>query len=215
MKKRIFPVLIVVILSALVMFVTTQISNIKGILYAINYDAEQIEEMIIKADVQLQEDISKVIGHTIREFTEEENKQIKEGIVTQEEVVEKIVREQAKESEKSNKPDVVSIYITELYNLKSSYIGKLDAMVASAVAEYKSLPKEKRTRSKQIEIGASYVTKAMSLEAECDSKVNDVVAKIEAQLKSEGKSPELAKTIKKSYASEKELKRAYYLNMFK
>ncbi len=216
MKKRIFLIAIIVILVALAYLAYTQVDNIKGVFYSFKYSNEEIESMITETDDALRRNLEEFIGHPIREFTEEENRQIEEGTVAKEQVIEKIVREElGRKGSASNGSNNVSYYITELYNLKNEYIGTLDGMVASAVAEYKALDKSERTRSKQLEIGAAYAKKAMALEEECDGKVANIVSSIEKELKVVGGSMEIITTINNAYTSEKNLKRAYYLNMFK
>ena len=215
MKRRIGPLILLIILTTAVFLINWQMNNIKGVWYALKYDKMQIEDMITNTNENLKQDIETVLGHSIREFTEEERDAIEKGLVTEDEVVEKIVREEAEKSNTPQTDNTVSRYITELYNLKGRYIGILDGMVKSAVSEYKSLDKSQRTRSKQLEIGANYVSKAVSLETECDQKVGSILSKIESQLKKEGKSTDIIKTINNAYVSEKNLKRAYYLNMFK
>lgn len=216
MKKRIFLITLIIVLFVLFWLVYMQMDNIKGIFYSFKYSNEEIENMINETDDTLKRDLETFIGHPIREFTDEENKQIEDGTVTKEQVIEKIVLEEIKKTNTSDSSNNdVSYYITELYNLKNEYIGTLDGMVTSAVAEYKALSKEQRTRSKQLEIGAAYAKKAMALEGECDAKVSAIVKNIEKLLKSDGKSTEIITTINNAYVSEKTLKRAYYLNMFK
>lgn len=215
MKKKIFLLMILMIVTIFAFLAITQLENIKGVWYALRYDRGQIESMISDADTTLKEDLESVLGHSIREYTEEENELIKGGNATENEIIEKIVREEIKKSNATNTNDKVSVYITELYNLKGRYISILDGMVKSAVSEYKALDKSQKTRSKQLEIGASYVTKALALESECDGKVAGILSKIEKQLKADGKKTDIVNTINDAYKSEKTLKRAYYLNMFK
>lgn len=218
MKKRIVLTAVIIVLFAFVFLVYSQWDNIRGVFYSFKYSNEEIENMITETDDNLKRDLEAFIGHPIREFTEEENKQIEEGTVTKEQVIEKIVLEELKknsnEIENNNNKDV-SYYITSLYNLKNEYIGTLDGMVSSAVAEYKALSKSERTRSKKLEIGAAYAKKAMALESECDGKVAEIVSNIDKILKSTGQSTEIIATINNAYVSEKTFKRAYYLNMFK
>lgn len=215
MKKKIFLLITLMVLTIVTLFIITQLENIKGIWYAVKYDKGQIESMISDADTTLKEDLEAVLGHSIREYTEEENELIESGNATEHEIIEKIVREEIEKSKKADTNDKVSMYITELYNLKGRYIGILDGMVKSAVSEYKALDKSQKTRSKQLEIGAAYVTKAMALESECDGKVAGIISKIEKELKADGKKTDIVNTINDAYKSEKTLKRAYYLNMFK
>jgi len=216
--KKYITLIVVIVLFAFVFLMYSQWGNIKGVFYSFKYSNEEIENMITETDANLKRDLEAFIGHPIRDITEEENKQIEEGTITKEQVIEKIVLEElkknSKESENNGNKDV-SYYITSLYNLKNEYIGRLDGMVSSAVAEYKALSKAERTRSKQLEIGASYAKKAMALEGECDAKVSEIVSNIEKILKSTSQSTEIITTINNAYVSEKTYKRAYYLNMFK
>lgn len=216
MKKRIVLIIIIIILIALASLAYWQFDNIKGVYYSFKFTNEEIEQMIIETDEALKRDLETFIGHPIRDFTEDENRQIGEGTITKEEVIEKIALEELGKSG-AGSPEYrnVSYYITELYNLKNEYIGILDSMVVSAVDEYKALDESQRTRSKQLEIGASYAKKATALEEECDQKVAVIVSTIKELLKSDGKNTDIITTINNAYNTEKTLKRAYYLNMFK
>lgn len=257
MKKKIRLILFFIIIVLIVAFFCSQINNIKGFIYSFKYSGDEIETMLTDNDIVLKEQVENFLGHSIREFTAEEQRQIKEGVATQDELVEKIIAEEIEKSlttpsddkpvssSDDKKPDAktkdgknqtttvdpsmdtsgtppsaaspsdAAKYITELYNLKSEYIGKLDGMVDSAVKEFRALPKKEKTYSKQLQIGASYMTKALALESECDKKVAAIVSSLEKQLKSEGKSTAIITVINDTYNSEKTLKRAYYLNMFK
>lgn len=256
MKKKFRLILSFAIVILIIAFLCSQANNIKGFLYSFKYSGDEIETMLADNDSALKEQVETFLGHSIREFTEEEQSQIKEGSVTEDEMIEKIITEEIEKTltppsddkpvtsttekpekvkpESDGKQDPVpstsaenpvppanapsmgaAKYITELYNLKSEYLGKLDGMVESAVKEFRALPKKEKTHSKQLQIGASYVTKAMALESECDKKVAAIVSSLEKQLKAEGKSTAIITVINNAYNSEKTLKRAYYLNMFK
>lgn len=293
MKKRIFLIVILIILTTVGVFAYTQRDNIMGVIYSFQYSSDEIESLIESNDENLKSELEEIIGHPIRDFTEEEKKQIDDGTVSKKEVIEKIIYEEleksltndsksadgsnstslskgeyigpsdfqndgntsgkTKRSEnesrheskikdsssntnsietksgvKNNISDSASApndstsstgsssyYMMELYGLKSEYIGRLDGMVSAAISEYKSLDKKDQTRSKQLEIGSSYVSKASALEKQCDNEVASILKNLEAELIKEGKSTSIISTIKSSYTTEKNLKRAYYLNMFK
>lgn len=214
MKKRIALIIVAVVLVGMCIFAYCQRNNIRGVLYFLKYSDSEIEKMIDEADGELKSSLEEIIGHSVREFTDEEIALIENGEATEQDIIEKIVKEESKKQKKSNE-SVGEHYITELYALKSRYIGLLDGMVASAVAEYKALDAEKRTRSKQLEIGASYASKALALEEECDAKVNAIVNGLKKELVANGKNTEIVERILSAYTLEKNLKRAYYLNIFK
>ncbi len=261
MKKRIIIIsVIAVVLMSIGVLAYTQADNIMGIFYSFKYSDEEIEKKMVENNLTYAEGVEEVIGHPIREFTEEEEKQIKDGVATKEEIFEKIIKEELEKASnlpldkntedavsnqtgsgkeaaseknnsksqpktpsapKSNNAGVSvpggnsSYYMSQLYSLKSKYIGMLDGMVSSAISEYKALPASQRTRSKQLEIGASYASRAAGLEGQCDAEVAAVLRNLESELRKEGKSTGVISTINSAYASEKQLKRAYYLNMFK
>ncbi len=249
MKKKLRLILSLALIILIIVILYSQLNNFKGFLYSFKYSGEEIETMLTDNDTALKQQVESFLGHSIREFTEDEQNQIKDGKATEDEVIEKIITEEIekslsassdsqadttsnqsevdnskaydkqKESTSSNPTATPSInsakYITSLYNLKSEYIGILDGMVESAVNEFRALSKKDRTYSKQLQIGASYMTKAMALESECDKKVAEIVSALEKQLKADGKSTSIIAVINNAYNSEKTLKRAYYLNMFK
>ena len=265
MKKRIFLIVFLIIFATIGVFAYTQVDNIMGIIYSFKYSNNEIESLLDKNNETLKNELEEILGYPIRDFTEEEKKQIEEGTVTKKEVIEKIIYDELEKnitSDKknnsgfgnsgknesdtwqtkrdSNQPatksnngkskntsgqtqasesvssDISSnYYIMELYSLKSEYIGILDGMVSSAISDYKKLNKKEQTRSKQLEIGASYASRATALEKQCDGEVESILNKLENELIREGKSTSIISTIRSSYATEKSLKRAYYLNMFK
>lgn len=217
MKKRhIFLYLLVIVFGVAITFAYVNYDYVESFYFSYKYSKQELEQMMTDNDAVLKQDLETYLGHPIREITDEEIKQIEDGVLTKEEVIEKIVREELdKTGETSENVKNVNYYITELYNLKNEYIGILDAMVISAVNDYKALDKSQQTRSKQLEIGANYAKKATQLEAECDAKVAAIVSNIENLLRAEGKSTDIVNTINEAYKTEKTLKRAYYLNMFK
>lgn len=221
MKKQIIAFCLLIVILVISYFVYSQFDNIKDLFFSFKYSTDEIETMVSQNNGKLKEQIEELVGESVRPFTEQENSQIENGEITENEVVEKILKEELldkpRKTSQEGKEDknLSQVYIADLYELKSYYIGLLDSMVDSAVSEYKSLSKEQRTRSKQIDIGTEYAKKALSLEKECDSKVDSLLKKIEQQLKVEGKSTDIVTTLKTAYDSEKRMKMAHYLNMFK
>ena len=84
----------------------------------------------------------------------------------------------------------------------------LNACIASAKAEYKSLPPEQQTRSRKIAICMSKAGQLSALQASCDSEVNRIVSQMRAVLKANGQSTALADQAMSSYKSQKSARRA-------
>lgn len=82
----------------------------------------------------------------------------------------------------------VKALVQQLYAVKGRAEGGLNACIASAKAEYKSLPPEQQTRSRKIAICMSKAGQLSALQASCDSEVNRIVSQMRSVLKANGQS---------------------------
>ena len=98
-----------------------------------------------------------------------------------------------------------------MYGLKSKYVGQLDACIAQAISEYKSLPKEEHTSASKRSIMSKYMGQMAGLESACDAEVNSVLSSLERELKEIGADTSILQTIRSAYANEKSMKIAYYM----
>ena len=102
----------------------------------------------------------------------------------------------------------VKALVQQLYAVKGRAEGGLNACIASAKAEYKSLPPEQQTRSRKIAICMSKAGQLSALQASCDSEVNRIVSQMRSVLKANGQSTSLADQAMSSYKSQKSPRRA-------
>ena len=229
----IFAVFMTVAATALAVWKgDTIIAAVNSLQYQ-NYTKEELTQKIQENDQKLKEEIAQYTGGApLRDISEEEQEQIDRGETTYEEVYEKILHEinQAeKESQETNKPSqseqtnakpVVPVspakattdkYIAKMYGLKSKYIGQLDACIAQAIEEYKTLPKAEHTSASKRSIMTKYMGQLAGLESACDAEVNGVLASLEKELKEIGADTSVIQTIREAYANEKSMKIAYYM----
>ena len=109
----------------------------------------------------------------------------------------------------------ISACVAQMYVLKSSFVAQLEALYNQAFGEYEAVYHqltEAEREAKKKNIISSLYPKASALEKQCDTQVNQVLAKLEALLKESGGDISLVGRIRDSYNSEKSLKKAYYLN---
>ena len=97
----------------------------------------------------------------------------------------------------------VKALVQQLYAVKGRAEGGLNACIASAKAEYKSLPPEQQTRSRKIAICMSKAGQLSALQASCDSEVNRIVSQMRSVLKANGQSTALADQAMASYKAQK------------
>lgn len=109
----------------------------------------------------------------------------------------------------------VNDIIARVYVLREEYLIALEQMEEDAKSLYRSLPAEKRTAAKLAPVVSDYLDQAANLESECDAKMDTIVTELESLQRKNGKTLDLVKTVKYTYANEKSLKKAWYMSELK
>ncbi len=224
---KIFLIILAVIVTLTGGVCIWQWDNIKAVSFFLKYSKEELEEMNKENDKKLDDAVAN-LELMPRELTDEEKKALEVGEITEEDAIEitlgKVTLEE-KIKEKENpgkaptkveeaKTDRVSELIAKLYVLKSTYISKLDGLAADAKAEYKATPEAERTEKWKSSKISKYMSLATSLEATCDAQVEAIVTELRTELKKTGGDMSLIDTVRSSYESEKQIKKAFYLNKY-
>jgi len=195
-----------------------QKNNIMSVATALRYSKQELTEKINKnkrvAEIQVEEHG----GSVIRDFSHEEEEEIRRGETTPEEAL-KLLNEQNDEIETDESLNSVSDLIKQsteqLYLLKATYIGKLGSLERQAKSDYAAFLKEKKGATEKNKLIASYIKKVAALESECDGAVSEILKKLELGLKEQGADTKIVKTMKKAYEDEKILKKSYFLSQYK
>jgi len=157
-------------------------------------------------ELELSDDKKLTITETGEQIDAETAKKLKENAAQKE--------EQPKETPTGNDAEI-SACVAQMYVLKSSFVAQLEGLYNQAFGEYEAVYdqlNEAEREAKKKSIISSLYPKASALEKQCDTQVNQVLAKLEALLKESGGDTSLVGRIRDSYNSEKSLKKAYYLN---
>ena len=102
--------------------------------------------------------------------------------------------------------------IATMYVLRATYVGKLEAVVQSAIDEYVA---GEHTSENRTNVVYSKMDELIAMEKECDGEVAAVVSRLRELLKATGQDDTLARQVEETYREEKSLKKAYYLNEFR
>lgn len=216
-----------------------QRNNVDALLKATRYSAEEIEEKRKENQQKVQEKVDAQPALTVRDLTEEERQALREGSITQEELTEKLVEAvkpqptpatsapaqtpvssaPAETPPSAEQPVVepaqwekdLSALIARVYVLREEYTIALDNMQSEARAEYRAMAAEERTKTALMKFARGYVTRALELEKECDAQMDDVVSRMETIIKENKGDMTLVDTVVETYASEKSLKKAWYM----
>lgn len=239
-----------------------QRENLKAVKAAAQHTSEELEEKLAENQQRIQEAVNAAPEITVREVTEEERQALRDGTMTQEELVERLldiggqeasqpaagntapasgeaalpasqqesgglqpavsqspVQEPSKPTPaESSKPTentyqkALSALIARVYVLREEYTLALDNMYASAKAEYKALPAEKRSKTNLAKMASGYLSKASALEKECDGKMDEITSAMEKLIKENNGNMGLVDTVVYTYANEKSLKKSWYLS---
>ena len=114
--------------------------------------------------------------------------------------------------EQQNYDPELAAMVGEIYALRTSFTGQLDQLANEAIAEYKAVPEDQRSKQKSV-IMNKYAGRAGGLESSCDKQMNAILGRMKTHLKNTGGDVTLVKEIEKVYQNEKALKKAYYLKL--
>ncbi len=109
----------------------------------------------------------------------------------------------------------VAEYVAKMYVIKSEFLNILNEFETNIKNQYLALPKEQRTTATKAKIVADNMAYVTSLEAQCDARVDAVTKELYELMKANGKDTALVDAIKAAYVNEKELKKAYYISLYK
>jgi predicted transcriptional regulator len=215
MKKtiKVLGAVFIVFIIAVCGLLFWQRHNLMSLLTATQYSSDEIAEKIESNKTAVKQQLNAFMQDDIIELTHEDEERIRRGEVSAEQVFEEIKAKNDTAENDAKSP--VAKSIEQLYKVKATYIGKLGELERRAIADYKSLSKEKRGLAGQKYIISKYIKEAADLEKECDGIVDGILNYLKQELESTGEDTQIIKNIKKAYEDEKVLKKSYYLNSYR
>lgn len=210
-----------------------QWNNITAARYGLTMDRDTIDQRL-EENAKALDDAMEKYNVPKYEISEDELSQLTDGTLDAQDVAKKLLEEQASSGEAEEKRETASSsgtsasgsaakeelsaeekeiqeLIATMYVLRSTYVGKLEAVVQSAIDEYASgdMTPERRT-----EVVYERFDELQAMEKECDEKVASVVTRLRELLKKTGQDDTLAKQVEETYQQEKSLKKAAYIQEF-
>jgi hypothetical protein len=115
-------------------------------------------------------------------------------------------------TEQGEKDEEAAQLVARIYALRSEMAGGLEGLAAKTEAEYKALPEEERTAAKKQALAAKSLAEAAALERRSDAEMGEILAQLKETLGSSGAGT--AKEIEAAYATEKSLKKSWYMKQY-
>lgn len=205
-----------------------QWNNLSALRYGLTMDQDTLDAKLEENQAvldQAMEDYD-IGGYA---FSEEEVAQLTDGTLSAQEAARKLLEQKADAAQdqpaqepageqpaqpaETQDPEAeIKELIATMYALRASYLGKLDAVVQSAIDEYTA---GEHTADNRTKVVYSKIDELAAMEKECDGQVADVVSRLRELLKATGQDDTLARQVEETYREEKSLKKAYYLNEFR
>ena len=200
-----------------------QWNNLNALRYGLTLDQDTLDQRLEENRTVLNEAMDQydISDHT---FTEEEVSQLTEGTVSAQEAAKKLLEQPAQEPPQTEQPEQapqadhaqeeaeIRELIATMYVLRATYVGKLEAVVQSAIDEYTA---GEHTSENRTRVVRGKLDELIAMEKECDGEVAAVVSRLRELLKATGQDDSLARQVEETYKEEKSLKKAYYLNEFR
>lgn len=196
------------------------------------YSTAELEGQLADNDQTIRDAVEASSDVTVRAPTDEEREALRDGSLTQEELIGRLTgesaagssdsapetaapEEQPAEQAPAEPPEYqkqLSALIAQVYVLREEYLAALDNMETSAKADYRALSDSQRTAGKLASLVSDYIGRATRLEKECDGKMDAIIAQMETLIQANNGDMSLTDTVFNTYVNEKSLKKAWYMS---
>ena len=105
----------------------------------------------------------------------------------------------------------LSAVIAKVYVLREKFTIALDNLQAEAVSVYTAIPEADRTKAKLAKFVSEFLARGTALEKECDAEMDAIIAELDALISANKGDYSIIDTVVETYASEKSLKKAWYM----
>lgn len=237
LATRIFLLIICGLCIALGVLALWQRENILLVINAQRYSKTEILAQLAENEAELRQAVLSVPGVTIREPTDEEVAQLKNGQMDEQTFIKRLLDKPKNDvavsmdvsvkppsaeriadiigSSNTNYQEQLDLLIAQAYALKVVFIGRLDNLLSQAKVEYWAIPKAQRTGKVSASLAAKYIGHAGSLEETCDKRMDTIITQVKQVLKQNNISSSLPQDMAYAYANEKSLQKSYYLSYMK
>ena len=196
------------------------------------YSTAELEGQLADNDQTIRDAVEASSDVTVRAPTEEEREALRDGSLSQEDLIGRLTGESAAGSSDSapetaapeeqpveqapvEPPEYqkqLSALIAQVYVLREKYLAALENMEVSAKADYRALSDSQRTAGKLASLVSDYIGRATRLEKECDGKMDAIIAQMETLIQANNGDMSLTDTVFNTYVNEKSLKKAWYMS---
>ena len=219
MKKVVLYVLGAILVVAAAVGIW-QRENLKALVISRSYSSEQLQEKKAENDSEIDSLIEEDPDIDITKLTEEQREELRTGEMTEAQAVKIVLEKTAAENTPAAsdpaalqaKKHRINELVAEVYVMRDSYVAKLNTIESAGKSKYSALPAEQKTKSARNKIISECISQASSLEGQCDSKMDGILSELSKLLNETGGDTTLVGRIKGTYAEQKAITKAQYIN---
>lgn len=176
-------------------------------------DLTEEEKQALRDGTLTQEELTERLTETPKEETPKEEEKPAEQKPAEQPKQEQKPTEQkpAEQPVESEYQKQLSAVIAKVYVLREKFTIALDNLQAEAVSVYTAIPEADRTKAKLAKFVSEFLARGTALEKECDAEMDAIIAELDALISANKGDYSIIDTVVETYASEKSLKKAWYM----
>ena len=219
-KRYIFIPLALILIFSISALAYWQWENITALKYMLTNSAEETTQMLKENEKVINNIVEKLSDEGISALPEEAVEMMNNGELTEKDAADiisgkttidevKNKKNNTDESQANYEASNISNLVAQIYSLRSSFVGKLDSLIAQAKAEWSAGGVNKK------DFISKYIGLGTSLEGQCDAQFESIISQIKEELKRTGGDESIISELKKAYKNEKTAKKASILSQIK
>ena len=219
-KRYIFIPLALILIFSISALAYWQWENITALKYMLTNSAEETSQMLKENEKVINNIVEKLSDEGISALPEEAVEMMNNGELTEKDAADiisgkttidevKNKKNNTDESQANTETSNISNLVAQIYSLRSSFVGKLDSLIAQAKAEWSAGGVNKK------DFISKYIGLGTSLEGQCDAQFESIISQIKEELKRTGGDESIISELKKAYKNEKTAKKASILSQIK
>lgn len=219
-KRYIFIPLAIILIFSISALAYWQWENITALKYMLTNSTEETSQMLKENEKVINNIIEKLSEEGISALPEEAVEMMNNGELTEKDAADiisgkttidevKNKKNNTDESQANTEASNISNLVAQIYSLRSSFVGKLDSLIAQAKAEWTAGGVNKK------DFISKYIGLGTSLEGQCDAQFESIISQIKEELKRTGGDESIISELKKAYKNEKTAKKASILSQIK
>ncbi len=210
-KRKIRVMILWVLLLAIVIGIGTlvllQWNNIQAVWVRFQYSQEERQALLNRSQDDIQKILDDLNLSNVTPLTLEQESLLTSGSLSEEEALQLIM---GKEQSGGTDSAALEQLMARIYLLRSTFVGKLDALEAQARQEY--IENDGNVVFK--EFAQRFLGQGTALESQCDAQMEQILAEMKRELIRIGKDMTLISEIRTTYETEKSVKKAALLEKY-